>query len=365
MSRLGHLIVKEIAQFFRDRVVLLLVLWLYTAEVVICAYALSLDVNDLPLAVLDRDRSPASRALVERLEAGEGFRIVALVETPARAERLLQQGRVRAVLTLPEAFDRDLRLGQRPAAQLLVDGTNSNAAAAAQHYLTRELQELGRSTGPAPPHPAIRAEVRTWFNPTGSYTPFIVLSMIALAAMLVGIIHPAATMVREKETGTLEQLRVTPVRTGELLLAKTLPTLLMGTLALFPSLLITWWFEVPMRGNLGALVAFTGVFLISAIALGILVAAVCRTLQQALLLAFFGLFPVMMLSGTLVPLRSMPPVLEYLALVSPLTHYLEILLAIFLKGSGLAGLWEHGLALVGIGAVLYWAAAVLFLRRPS
>jgi ABC-2 type transport system permease protein len=189
------------------------------------------------------------------------------------------------------------------------------------------------------------------------------LSMIALAGMMVGVIHPAASIVREKEQGTMEQLLVTPIRTGELFLAKTVPTLIMGLLSLFPSLLIVSWFQVPLRGSLLLFLAFTAVFLLSAIGLGVLIAAVSRTLQQALLLAFFGLFPIMFLSGGLTPVDSMPDALQALSLGSPLRYYMDIILGVFLKGVGWRELWQEAVALLAIGAVLFGLSIVAFRRR--
>jgi len=156
---------------------------------------------------------------------------------------------------------------------------------------------------------------------------------------------------------------VTPISTGELFIAKTLPTLMMGLLAVFPSLLIAWWFAVPLRGSLVLFLALTALFLLSAIGIGVLVAAVTRTLQQALLLAFFGLSPIMFLSGTLVPIKSMPEVLQTLSLLSPVRYYTDIILGIFLKGAGPAELWPQTLALLVIGAVLYSCSLLVFRRQ--
>lgn len=176
--------------------------------------------------------------------------------------------------------------------------------------------------------------------------------------------HPqyAASIVREKEVGTIEQLMVTPIRRGELFIAKTVPTLLIGLIALFPSLALVGWFGVPVRGSLPLFFALTALFLLSAIGLGVLVAAISRTLQQALLLAFFGLFPLMFLSGTMVPVENMPNLLQQLSLASPLRHYLDITLGIFLKGAGMEILWPHALALVAIGMPLYLVAWLIFRR---
>lgn len=362
-TRLLGLFRKEMIQFLRDRVMLILVLWLYTGEVIICAFALSFEIANLPLAVVDLNHTPASRALVEQFLATDTFSLAGRPTMP-QATEWLQTGRARVALVVPENFQRRLARGQTATVQLLLDGTNSNVAAQARAYA---LQIVNRFQPPLDSprigaNGGVRPVIRVWYNPNQSYTSFIVLSMIAIAALMVGVFHPAASIVREKEAGTIEQLRVTPTGTTELFVAKIAPTLAIGLLSVFPSLLIAWWFGVPLRGSLPLFLGFTALFLISAIAMGTLVAAISRTLQQALLLSFFGLFPLMFLSGTIVPIESMPVALQVASLASPVRHYLDVALGLFLKGSGLEALWPHAVALVAIGVPLFAAAAYIFRR---
>lgn len=363
-ARLRGLLVKEMIQFFRDRVMLLLILWLYTVEVVICAYALSFDVRNLPFAIADLDGSAASRALTQRFLVSDAFSLVRHTTDAKGAAGAVQAGEAKMALVIPAGFQTRLQRVRRPAVQVILDGTNANTAALARAYTLQIIDLFERSWPPgvAGREPVVRPAVRVWYNPDQTFTPFVVLSMIALAALMVGVIHPAASIVREKEVGTIEQLMVTPIRTGELFLAKTVPTLAMGLLSVFPSLLIVWWFGVPLRGSLGLFLALTAVFLVSAIAIGVFVAAISRTLQQALLLSFFGLFPVMFISGTLAPIETMPEFLQNLSQLSPLTHYMEVILGIFLKGAGLADLWPHALALAALGAPLFALAVAIFRR---
>lgn len=363
--RLASLLTKEIIQFSRDRVILILILWLYTIEVVICAYALSFDVKHLPLAAVDQDRSVASRALLESFRINEAFDIEGYPSTMAEAGDWLDKGKASLIIVIPEKFDHDLRRGAVPVVQLLLDGSNSNTAAIARGYAAQILDRFQQEWLPDAVAPAVQVEavLRVWYNPDQTYTSFMVLSMIALAALMVGVIHPAASIVREKEVGTIEQLMVTPIRIGELFLAKTAPTLAMGLLSVFPSLLIVWWFGVPLRGSLLLFLLLTALFLLSAIGIGVLVAAVSKTLQQALLLSFFGLFPLMFLSGTLVPVESMPEFLQTLSLASPLRYYMDVILGIFLKGAGMAELWPQALALLVIGSLLFWVAIGVFRRQ--
>ncbi len=366
-ARLGGLLIKELIQFFRDRVMLVLILWLYTVEVVICAYALSFDVKNLPLTVADLDRSPTSRELTERFIVSGAFSLAGHAASAQEAAGLLEDGKARIALVIPEDFQERLERDRTPAVQVILDGTNSNTAALARTYALQiiDLFERSRSLTASDPNAMLRPAIRVWYNPDQTFTPFVVLSMIALAALMVGVIHPAASIVREKEIGTIEQLMVTPIRTGELFLAKTTPTLAMGLLSVFPSLLIVWWFGVPLRGSLLLFLGMTALFLMSAIAIGVFVSAISRTLQQALLLSFFGLFPVMFISGTLAPIASMPAFLQNLSQLSPLTHYMEVILGIFLKGAGFAELWSHALALVAIGAPLFALSLFVFKRTVT
>lgn len=364
--RLTSLILKEFIQFSRNRVVLVLILFLYTGEVVNCTVALSNDIKHLLLTVLDFDRTPESRSLERSFFAGEEFKLAAHSASEAEAGDMLQSGRASLALIIPTGFARELAQGAPSSIQILLDGTNSNTAAIARGYALGvvdrfERRSLANIAGT--PAAVVQPVLRVWYNPDLTFTRFMVLSMIAAAALMVGVIQPAASIVHERELGTIEQLMVTPITTGELFLAKTLPTLLTGLLAVFPSLLIAWWFGVPLRGSLLLFVALTALFLLSAIGIGVLIAAVARTLQQALLLAFFGLFPVMFLSGTFVPIKSMPDFLQKSSLLSPVRYYTDIILGIFLKGAGFAELWPQTFALLAIGSVLFSCSLLMFRRN--
>ncbi|MFT6491482.1 MAG: ABC-2 type transport system permease protein [Porticoccus sp.] len=355
---------KEIVQFFRDRLILVLILWLYTIEVVICTVALSFDVNHLPLAVVDQDRSALSRSLIQKFSVSETFDLKFQEARVATATDHLEKGDAAAVLVIPAGFERDLVAGVGVQLQFLQDGTNSNIAANAvndalqivQRQESEVLTPTGKTRGAVP-------LVRIWYNPELTTSSFMVLSMIALAGMMVGVIHPAASIVREKERGTIEQLLVTPISTLELFLAKITPTLIMGVLSIFPSLVIVRAFDVPLQGSLVLFLVLTAIFLLSAIALGVFIAAYSRTLQQALLLSFFGLFPVMFLSGSLTPVEAMPEFLQSLSLLSPLRYYMDIVIGIFLKGAGLEVLWDEALAMLAIGAPLFLLSLRIFRRR--
>jgi ABC-2 type transport system permease protein len=365
--RLAAVIRKEMIQFLRDRLMLFLVLYLYTGEVIMCTVALSFDVRNLPTVVADFDRSAASRRLVERFGSSGYFNIRHVATRETQVAALLNRGEALAAVIISPEFSRRLAAGVPVSVQLLLDGSNANTASVAQGYAQRIVQEYALEkirTFASAPNGALPVEYRPriWYNSELKYSYFMVLSMISLATMMVGVITAAAGIVREKESGTIEQMMVTPIRPAEMIVAKMFPTLALGLFALIPSLLVAAWFGVPMRGSLLLFFLLSAVFLVSSMGIGILVATFAETLQQALLISFFALFPIMFLSGTLVPVESMPVGLQYLAEESPLRHYMDAVLGIFLKGVGIDLLWNRLTAIALIAAGLL-AISLFRLRR--
>jgi ABC-2 type transport system permease protein len=364
-GRFASLLLKETIQFFRDRFLLGLILFLYTIDTIMCTLALSYDVKHVPLAIVDSDQTVESRDLSSRFFATDSFRPAGHPTSEAEAGAWLQSGRTMAAIVIPKGFAGDLRARPPAKVQILLDGTDSNTALITRGYVLRIIEMFEQAWTPKGTrisHAMAMPVTRVWFNPSMTFTAFMILSMISQVGLMVGIFQSAASIVREKEAGTIEQLMLTPIRTTELFAAKTLPTVAMGLLSIFPTLLIAWWFGVPLRGSLALVMALTALYLVSSIAIGVLIGSVSRTLQQALLLAFFVLFPILFLSGTLVPIESMPKALQWLSLISPVRHYLDIVLGVFLKGTGMAELWPQSLALAGIGAALFLIALWRFSR---
>lgn len=359
---------KEFRQFVRDRFLVILVLWLYTLEVVICATALSFDLKDEAVAVADLDRTLASRSLADALDRSSSFAIRYHPASEREAAALLARGKVRLVALFPPGYERELARSGAADVQLVADGTNSmmaqTALGLARRIVATESLRLATQEGMmGASGPWIENRVRVWYNPDLRFAFSVVIAMIASAAFMVGLILPAAGIVREKERGTLEQLLVSPLRPAELVASKTIPTVIVGVLALGPSMLISQAFGVPFRGSVAAFTLFALAFLLTAIATGVLVASLVRTLQQALFVAFFVLFPVLFLSGTITPIESMPRGLQAAAFFSPLRHYVTALYGIFLKGVGLRELWPDLLWILGLGAALFSLAGVAFRRR--
>lgn len=372
MGPLLALVRKEFIQFFRSRPLVVAVVWVIAVEIVICAYSITYDVTHIRLAVQDFDGSPPSRALIARFAQSGYFDDRYRPRSPGELDALLESGRATVGLVIPPDLSRDLGQGLSTSVQLLVDGANSNSALIALGYATRivngysrelELARVRARFGEPPSIPAVVNQRRAWYNPSLESVHHEVVSMLTLGMMMIAIILPAAGLAWEKEAGTIEQLLVMPFRPWQLMVAKVVPTFVVSLGSLALALWVPWWFHVPMRGSLPLFFALSALFLFSALGLGLVLGAMAGNLQQALLLAFFTLFPIVVVSGVLTPVESMPRAVQLLSLLSPLTHYSEIGLGIFLKGVGLAVLWREALALLGLGVVIFAAGVWRFRRQ--
>ena len=368
-ARLASLVRKEFTQTLRDIPIVLLVIYTF-AEILLCGWALTMDVKHIPTAVLDRDNSPASRTLIARFRQAESFALDFYPADESELEALIDSGRAALGLVIPPGLGSDLSGGRPASIQVLADGTQSNAALLSLGYVERIVRryssaiEVARmSAGPPVIQaregslPSVINQVRAWYLPEMRYIHFNAVSMVSLAVVMVGVLLAAAGIVREKESGTLEQLMVTPIRPAELIFAKIAPLVLLEIVGLLIGVLLSFLvFGVAPHGNpvatLALFVALSTLAFLASAGIGIWIATYALNLMQALMLAFFVLFPVMFLSGTITPVSAMPVWLQWLAYASPMTHYLSLALSIFLKGAGIPLVWPHVLALAAFTATI-------------
>lgn len=361
-ARLRSLIKKEFIQFLRDKALVFLVLYIFM-EVAICGWALFLDVNNLPTAVYDTDRTMESRELIQKFHNVENFKINAYVKDSAEVDELLANGDIDLALIIPPDYSTNLAKHQQAKVQLLVDGSNAQIATTALGYAVEiirdysseiEIEQLGITDEDLQRMPAVTNSIKVLYDPELKFTHFNLLAMVALAALFTGVLLAAGAIVREKEAGTLEQLMVTPITPSEFIIAKILPMGVIKMVGLAVGVAIALLlFEVPLKGSLILFFLLSTLMFFSGMSLGVFLATYAKNLQQALLLCFFALFPVMFLSGTVVPVSSMPAFLRGMSLISPLRHYMTIVLGVFLKGVGIEVLWPHALALAIFGTVIF------------
>lgn len=368
--RLLGLIRKELIQFFRD-IPLVVLIFLMFLEIALCGWALTLEVRNMPTAAYDADGSAESRALIEQVDRLESFTLIDRVSDPAALDELLARGTVQLAIVVPTGFSRDLAAGRTAEVQLLFDGSNSALASQAmadassllRDYNTQQtLARLGRSGHSSHSFvPQVQNLVRVWYNPELKFHYFVMVTMLTISVLVLGILLPAASIVREKEAGTFEQLMATPITAAELIAAKTLPMMLFKMAGLSIGVAMSLWlFAVPLRGSLLLFYGVSALMFVSSMGIGVLVGTVAQNMQQTLMMSFFLFFPMSFLSGTMVPISNMPTLLQWLTALSPLRYYTEATLGIFLKGVGVDILWPQMLALTVFGLVLLGISMLRF-----
>jgi ABC-2 type transport system permease protein len=355
MRSLFHIVRKEFLQLLRDRKMLPIVFIAPVLQLVLLGYAANLDVTQLKTAMVDRDGSVLSRELVSRFEGSDYFDIRLNDDMPPDVD---------LVIVIPRDFGRTAIRGETATVQVLVNGTNSVVGTAAVNYVTTLVQIFQQEQQNRIPPVDIRSTVL--FNPTMETRNFMVPGIFALLLMLITTVLSSLAIVKEKELGTLEQLNVTPVTRLEMVAGKLIPFVVIGMIDIVLVFLVSQVvFAVPFRGSLILLFGASVLFLGSTLGLGLLVSTVSETQQQAMLTAsFFVMIPMFFLSGFAFPLESMPRIMQYLSLIFPLRYYLVILRGIFLKGAGVAELWEQLVMLGAFGVVIFSTAALRF-RKTS
>ena len=360
---------KEFRQIVRDRLSLLILIFVPAFFLLLYGYALNFDVQHVRLAVEDDDRTLASRALISAFVNSGYFDLVASVTGDREYERLIDLGEVRAVLVIPRGMERKLLTGQRVPVQVILNGDNSNAAATVMGYALRILQTtsaqyqvqpvsrlatLATSSGPA-----ISVEPRVWYNPELRSALFLVPGLIAYIGMLSSVISTALSVVREKERGTVEQIRMAPLGTIAFIVGKTLPyfCISIGTsiAVILASMLL---FGLPMNGSWLLLILSLSLYLAGALGLGLMISTVADSQQAAFQMAILASFlPTMMLSGFVFPIASMPAPIRAVTYVVPARYFLVALRSIVLKGAGLPVFWPHLVALAVYAALMLTMAS--------
>jgi ABC-2 type transport system permease protein len=367
LERIREMVRKEFRQIFRDARMRGVLFVAPVIQLLAFGYAVSTDVRDTATIVIDADSSPASRALVDAFTASGYFQVVGRSRRPADLLRALDRGEALMGLQIPAGFERDLRSGRPARVQLLFDGTSSNVATVAQGYAGRIVQSWAAASAPqggAPPGVDLR--VRAWFNPNLESRTYNVPAVIGAILTLICLVLTSLAIVREREIGTLEQLMVSPLTPGELILGKTIPFALIGLadLGLITAVALLW-FHIPYEGSVPLLLLASVLYILSALGVGLFISTISRTQQEAFMSAFLFFMPTLLLSGFMFPVTSMPAVFQWLTLVNPVRHYMEIVRALFLKGAGLEALWRQFLALFLMGTGILWLAADRFRRRAG
>ncbi|BAU49803.1 ABC transporter permease [Sulfurifustis variabilis] len=366
-SLIGPVVWKEAREIRRDPVTIAVAILLPLIMLYLFGAGLSLDVEEARLAVYDQDRSPASRALIDAFPRSGYFRLAHEIRAEHEIGELLDRGRVRLVLVIPEGFARRLARREPAVVQTLVDGSFSATAMVVVGYAEAVVQSFALAQTPAGksvPLPVV-LDARVWFNAPLESVNYIVPGLFGVILMAFPPLLTALAVVREKEAGSVQQIFVSPIRPFEFIAGKAIPY---AGIAFLEMLLILaaglWWFEVPFRGSLPLFLAATLIYVVCTVGLGLLISSVTRSQLVAMLLALvLTLMPSFLFSGFLFPIYTMPAMMQLYTYLFPARYFIEISRGIAMKDVGLAVLWPQFALLVLYTAVVFAFTTRLFRKK--
>jgi len=373
LDRITAILKKEFLQVFRDPRMRMVIFIAPLVQVLIFGYAATMDITNVPMAVYDIDNTKESRALIRDFSYSKYFNIKHYIHEESQVNKLIDESRVLGVLKFNAGFSRDL-VGNGPAeVQMIVDGTDSNAASIILNYANtivrdynlRVLKERAQVyLGGDDNFSYVDLRDRRWFNENLISRNYYLPGVIVLIVTIMSLLLSAMAIVREKEIGTMEQLIVSPIRPLELIVGKILP---FGVIAIVQVTLITLvgalWFHVPLRGSIPLLFICTILYLLTTLGAGLFLSTICATQQEAMMSVFLFNFPATLLSGFAYPIANMPQVIQYLTYLNPQRYYLTIIRYIFLKGVGIEVLWDEMLALLVIGIIVITMSSLRFQKK--
>ena len=357
---------KEVLELRQDPRIFGVIFIAPVLQLGILGYAATTDVRNVPIVVVDADRSPASQQLVSRFTGSGIFELVDVISNTRDVDRYLESGDAWMALSIPRGYGELIASGHPATLQVLADGSDASSTNIAMGYATNLIaaysQDLVsqrvRARGmAADAGGGIEPRIRIWFNPTVESRYFMLPGIFAMLLLIVTSNLSSMAIVREREVGTLEQLNVTPLGRLELIVGKLLPYGLIGLIdVLIVLVVIVFWFEVPLRGSFWLLFTMSVIYLRTTLGVGLFVSTISHTQQQAMMTStFFFLIPMMYLSGFIFPIENMPDWIQPVTFLIPMRYFMLMLRGIFLKGVGLETLWPQALALLG------WGVAILTL----
>ncbi|HHO77210.1 MAG TPA: ABC transporter permease [Deltaproteobacteria bacterium] len=369
-ERIRRMFIKEFLQMFRDPRMRIVIFGVPLIQLVIMAFAMTMDVTDIKTAVIDQDNTVASREVTRRFTAGGYFEVVEYADSLSDVTGLLDTGSVQALIRIPSGFEKDLRGGGTARVQLIADGTDSNTTSIVMGYASQIMtlyraeilkERIKSIAGGAASPPQIEIETRAWFNKNLESRYYYVPGLIAIMLILVSMMVASIAIVREKEGGTIEQVMVTPIRKVEFILGKTVPYLITGYIVMTMMFIIAMIiFGVRIQGSIVLLYFLTGIYLAGNLGLALLISVSAHTQQQALLTAFFILMPAVLLSGFIFPIDNMPVPVQYATYLNPMRWYMEIIRGVVMKGVGIVALTKAIIAQAILAALFLMVATKRF-----
>ncbi len=366
LRRIAALIRKELLAVLKDARTRNMLMLQPVLQCLLFGYAATLDLNNVPYAVLDRDRSTASSALLAKLDGSGLFHRIANLTDAADMRRLIDNQQVLVAIQIEPDFQQRLAEGNVAPVQVIADGRNSNTAGAALAYVGAAVASFNAdwASDHGLPQPPIEVEERAWYNANLETRWNLVPALVGTITMMSTLMLAALSVAREREEGTFDQLLVTPFTPVEIMAGKAIPSMLMGLVQATSALLVAQlWFRIPFAGSYFTLYVGLILFLLAAVGIGLFVSSIAATMQQAMLYAFVLIMPFALLSGLTTPISSMPQVMQYFTAINPLRYAIDLVHRIYLEGVGLDQVWSDLWPMAIIATVTLSAAAWMFRRR--
>ncbi len=369
MQRLLYLIQKEFRQIRRVKAYIGIIFVMPFVQLLILGFAITIDVKNLPLVIVDEDHSSASRRMIEAFSKTDLFDYKGVAPSSKNVVELLDENKVRVAIIIPIHFERDLKKGKKPLVQVLVDGVDGNSAGIAMAYVNQTAMLLQKDwlkgySGEQMKAKLIEIVPRMWYNPNLESKYNIVPGILAVLITMITAFLTAMNLVREKEIGTLEQLMVTPIKSWEMILGKILPFLVIAIMLLIVGVFAAGIvFNIWVKGSYLLLFVMTIVFSMSTLGLGIFASTMANTQQQAMFIAYFFSIFALLLSGFFIPIENMPSWVQTITYLNPLRYFIVIIREIYLKGSGFIHLWKEALAMAVFGGVMIILASLRLRKR--
>jgi len=356
---------KEFLQIFRDIRILIMAFAVPLLLLILFGYAVTLDINNLPLGMYDQDNSQESRELMASLIQSGYFSIENYAGSYQELQGLIEKGKIKIALVIPEDFSRKIKSGGKVEIQTLLDGSDANTATIGSGYLSGVLQLFSQKFTRSSYRPLIEGRIRIWYNQELKSKNFIIPGLIAVIMMIIGALLTSLIIAREWERGTMEQLIATPIKSSELIFGKLVPYFVIGMIDLLVAVLLGGLiFKVPFRGNFLFMFLVSGIFLVGALGIGMFISILTKSQQLAYQMAMLTSFlPAYILSGFIFPIFSMPLSLRIITHIVPARYYIRILQGVFLKGNGLIIMGLEVLLLSIFALLMLFIANLIFKKR--
>jgi ABC-2 type transport system permease protein len=365
-GKLFALVLKETRQIMRDRQQLFMLCFPPIVQICLYGFALSPDVQDLRLGIIDECKTFKSRELASALVENRVFKIAPSPDDLRLLMQSIERGQIDAGVVIPPNFDRYISQGKQASVQLIIDGVDANTAGITQGYATQMVQEYARTLLSKQGTRPVQSAVTYAYNPGLISSWFFIPGVLGLVLTITGTLVSSVTLVKEKDSGTLEQLLMTPADSWEILIAKIIPLLVMLNGTVLLALAVgSLMFHLPFRGNFFTYMFVSNIYIFVVISIGIILATISKNQRQAILTSFFFNLPLIQLSGALSPIESMPDFFRMLTYLNPLRYYIQCIRNILLKGAGLDVMWRDILILSAVAAFLLLSSAARFRKQLS